>query len=48
MIDIDGFNNEEILIDKNLYETIDREYTLEIFNDGIQKVIVITEKEALK
>jgi hypothetical protein len=47
-IDIDGFNNQEIQIDKNFNSEIDTEYSLEIFNDGVQKVIVLTETESLK
>ncbi|CAD8159189.1 unnamed protein product [Paramecium octaurelia] len=48
LIDIDRFNNKELQIDKQLDSTIDKEYSLEIFNDGLQKVIVLAEAQSLK
>ncbi|CAD8050107.1 unnamed protein product [Paramecium sonneborni] len=48
LIDIDRFNNQELQIDKQIDSTIDKEYSLEIFNDGLQKVIVLAEAESLK
>ena len=44
VVEIEQFHNQELRVDRQFNAKIDQEFTLEIYQDGFQKVIAVVEK----